>query len=184
MALKLVEKKFDDFDGKELPDSTRPWKLRFNGKEAEVLVSPENRKAIEDFMGAIFDSATGRPARKTTAKKTTAKTAKPRNGRKKRNLTAVRQWLRENGYDVPERGVLRKELIDAYEAGQDKAVPKPVAKKVTTKKATSKSSTSAKKATTSSKTSGSSSDTTDQAPNATESAPADTATTGEASAAS
>ncbi|MFS0885091.1 histone-like nucleoid-structuring protein Lsr2 [Aeromicrobium sp. 179-A 4D2 NHS] len=149
MAYKMVEKKFDDFDGKELPDNTRPWKVRFNGKEAEVLVSPENRTKIEEYMGRILDSARQRPGsgasspvKRAAAKKATGK---------KRNLVEVRKWLRENGHEVPERGVLAQELIDIYEAGQSKpvsasSVKKAPAKKTTAKKA-STSSSSAKKTT-------------------------------------
>lgn len=204
MAIKLVERKFDDFDGQELPQDTKPWKLKYQGREYDLYLSPENREKVENFMGRLIGSATSKktdplptftPAgdlpttdryapvkRASTTKRTSAK----RGG--KRDLTAVRAWLKENGHDVPERGVLKKELIDAYEQGTGTTVAAKKPAKKAAKKATSKSSPAAKKTASSSTTpkkyTPSGGEVSESAASATESAAASTAATEGVSAAS
>lgn len=113
MAIKTVQKKVDDVDGKELPDSTRPWRLKYQGKEFDMLTSPENRKKVEDFMAGVTKDALRVTGARSGAK-TEASTRS--NGRTAEEMLAIRTWLREQGHEVGSAGLLKKSLIAEYDA--------------------------------------------------------------------
>lgn len=102
-SVKLV----DDRDG-SAADETIEFNLDERGPY-EIDLSAENaaklRDALAPFVAAARRVNTG-PQRRSTS------SAGPR-----RDLTEVRTWLRENGYQVSERGRISGDLMAAYESG-------------------------------------------------------------------
>ena len=106
MAIRTIEKKFDDLTGEELPDDTKPWRMNYQGCEYQLFLSPESRQVVDDFMGRLLRNASATSKRRS------------RPG----GLAHVREWLRAQGYYVSERGAIRADLLDLYhEARNDPA---------------------------------------------------------------
>lgn len=97
----------DDLDGGKA-DGTITF--AFNGTSYEIDLSKSNARAFEKAMKPYLDA--GRKVRATRGRGRAA----GRSGGPKADLTAVRDWARENGYTVSERGRLASTILEAYEA--------------------------------------------------------------------
>ncbi|MAU84031.1 MAG: hypothetical protein CME34_19605 [Gordonia sp.] len=108
MAKHTVVQFVDDLDGKELKDSIN---IRFgvDGKEYEFDTSPahakEFHKALEKYVAA--SRRAGR-----------AKGRKPAgtNVRSKEQTRLIRDWARQNGFEVSDRGRIPVEVTEAFDA--------------------------------------------------------------------
>src|SRR5207248_736592 len=68
---------------------------------------------------AAITDATGLPEDETTATATEAPTpirSGLGSGRTKEELADVRTWARANGYEVADKGIVAKKILDAYDA--------------------------------------------------------------------
>ncbi len=96
----------DDLDGKEA-DETVTFAL--DGVEYEIDLSEANatklRKALEPYVEAGRRAA-GKAGRRRKAARSGGGTS----------AADIRQWARENGWDVPDRGRVSAEVREAYAA--------------------------------------------------------------------
>ena len=112
MAVKYEMRYVDDIDGTELDqDEVNSIAFSFDGKEFTIDLSAENadafRTAIEPYIDAaqkVSGGAKRKPARKASAKSSTGDTK------------AIREWARENGYEVSDRGRIPADVMEAYAA--------------------------------------------------------------------
>lgn len=100
----------DDFDGATVAGPTTTFAL--NGVEYEIDLGPENlaklEAALEPFIRAGRRVSAGAPKRQgKRAEK------KPSAGR---DLAAIREWAKDNGYAVGDRGRIPQQVIAAFEA--------------------------------------------------------------------
>jgi hypothetical protein len=111
----------DDIDGSE--DDVSRITFMLDRKDYEIDLSAANterlRGTLEKFVAAATPSATGNkvPARRAakTAKPTKASTV--RSAATSREQTqAVRDWARNNGFEVSNRGRISKSIQDAFDA--------------------------------------------------------------------
>lgn len=105
MAIRMVETKYDDMDGSDLPEDTKPWRLRIQNKTYDLYLSEKNRKKAEEFIGNLTKGAVVVDGPK--------KPGIP--ARSKEELAKVRAWLREQGHEVSETGVVRKAWLKEYD---------------------------------------------------------------------
>lgn len=107
MAKKVNVVLVDDVDGSEADKTVN---FSFDGASYEIDLSEKNfqkfQKELEKWVG---------PARRATAKGATVRTPKQSNAKE---AAAVREWARENGHKVSERGRVSAELIALYRAAQ------------------------------------------------------------------
>ncbi len=107
MSQKTVTLYTDDLDGKEI----RPGKggeVRFSVDSAHYVIdlSDSNNKKLLGALAPFIDKA---------------RKDRPR-GRVKKSTTAgispaeLREWARQNGFDVPERGRIPTQVREAYDA--------------------------------------------------------------------
>lgn len=106
MAIKTIQVITDDIDGNELPQDTKPIALSLGGKAVELHLSEENRTKLADLLEPYF--ALGTPVSRATRR--------PREASGGASPKAVRAWAVAQGYDVPSRGRLPKEIVDRYES--------------------------------------------------------------------
>lgn len=111
MAKETVVRLIDDLDGSVLETEGTTVEFAIEGRTYEIDLSPDNlnglRKALEPYVSA------GRPVRtKAGAPMVRRSRASARTDRQ----TAVRDWARQNGYTVGERGRLPGDVLAAYEA--------------------------------------------------------------------
>ena len=113
MATKTITVYTDDLDGSELPAGSRSTRFSLDGVEYEIDLNSENRRALTAALDPFIASA-----RRTGV--SSARSAAPRaRGAKKADaerLAAIRQWAQGAGYTVGDRGRIKAEIVDAYDA--------------------------------------------------------------------
>jgi hypothetical protein len=122
MAQKVVVELVDDLDGTASDDiSTVTFEL--DGVEYEIDLTEDNANRLRDGLANFIAAARrtgGRVRRGTRASRPSGRPAADREQTK-----AIREWARDNGYDLAERGRIPGSVIAAYEQAQaDAAKPK------------------------------------------------------------
>lgn len=106
MAQRLKVELVDDIDGKEA-DETVTFGL--DGVSYEIDLSTKNAAKMRDSLAVYVGSA-----RKVGGRKRRGKASG--GGRSGSNTAEIRDWARQNGYEVSERGRIPAEVRQAYEA--------------------------------------------------------------------
>lgn len=121
----------DDFDGKEIQEGlAESLTFSFENTDYRIDLRPENsaklRKDLEKWIAAAEKVTTtgrrGRPKGSGGSRPATG------SGRSKEELAAVRDWAKQNGHEVSERGRIAAPILDAYDEAH-----KPGAKKTADK---------------------------------------------------
>ncbi|QEO10665.1 histone-like nucleoid-structuring protein Lsr2 [Protaetiibacter larvae] len=111
MAKKTITVLTDDLDGEELPAGTRSTRFSLDGAEYEIDLSAANARALADALAPYV--AAGR----RVGGAPTRAAARPRaKGSDAERLAAIRSWAQGNGYAVGDRGRIKAEVVDAYDA--------------------------------------------------------------------
>ncbi len=98
----------DDLDGVVLDEyETVKWSL--DGKQYEFDTSAKNAEKFRTILAKYRDVS----RRSTTATRTRGSSNV---GRSKEQSQAIRDWANDNGFEVSERGRIRAEVIDAFDA--------------------------------------------------------------------
>ncbi|MFC0582356.1 histone-like nucleoid-structuring protein Lsr2 [Micrococcoides hystricis] len=98
MAQRIEVILVDDLDGSEADETIQ---FSIDGNHYEIDLTSANAKEFRAAFRRYIRK--GRPMRATQQKNEAAE---------------IRKWATENGYEVNERGRLRKEIIDAYREAQ------------------------------------------------------------------
>jgi hypothetical protein len=100
----------DDLDPTVTATETVEFEL--DGKRYEIDLSDTNTEALRDALAPYIAAA--RPAGKPNK---TGKPGRPRRDTPSRDENqAIREWARNHGMDVAERGRISTEIVDAYHA--------------------------------------------------------------------
>jgi len=108
MAQKIITTLVDDIDGTEITDG-EGGTVRFaiDGTSYEIELIIDNAEKLRDALQPYIDN--GRRARNTTPQlKATS------NNREE--LAAAREWLKNNGHRVSDRGRVPNKLLELYRA--------------------------------------------------------------------
>ncbi len=101
----------DDIDG---GDATETVSFGLDGTSYEIDLNEENaaglREALSAYVGHARKVGSGR---RTTAKRSAAGSGAGSGGPAARE---VREWARENGHEVPDRGRIPAAVREAYDA--------------------------------------------------------------------
>ena len=101
----------DDLDG-----STNAKEVSFslNGRSWLIDLSAKNRAALEKALKPYIAKATEQSRRSSRGK-----AVRPSSRAKSRtNLAAVREWAKNNGHQVSDRGRISADVLKAYDAAQ------------------------------------------------------------------
>jgi nucleoid-associated protein Lsr2 len=122
MAQKVVVELVDDLDGTS-SDDVSSVTFGLDGAEYQIDLTEDNANRLRDALAEFIAAARrtgGRVRRGTRGGGSGARPAADREQTK-----AIREWARENGYDLAERGRIAASVIAAYEQAQaDAAKPK------------------------------------------------------------
>lgn len=117
MAEKLVVRWVDDLTGEEVPgDQIRTVRFGLDGAEYEIDLGPESlerlRSALAEYIAAARRARGSRRGR----------SAEPRTapGRRSAESAEARAWLKANGYQVPDRGRLSRDLLEVWRQNKDR----------------------------------------------------------------
>jgi hypothetical protein len=105
VASRTVVEYTDDLDGGKA-DGTKTFAL--DGTQYEIDLSRKNAVALEKVLAPYVAAA-----RRVSSTRSTARRGAGRSTRS--DLDSVRQWARDNGYTVADRGRVAQSVIDAYD---------------------------------------------------------------------
>lgn len=107
MAQKVNIVLIDDIDESEAEETVS---FGLDGKEYLIDLNAEHASQLRDALAPYVGHARA-GSRRGGARKATASAPKSTS-----DATAIREWARGQGFDVPERGRLPKEVKEAYDA--------------------------------------------------------------------
>jgi hypothetical protein len=112
MAERIVRQLIDDIDGAEISDGAgERVKFSLRGVNYQIDLSTANTAKLDKALKPYVDAAAkmgGTRGRRTKAS-TNGKTSPEQ-------LAAIRDWARKNGYEVADRGRIKAEVVEAFEA--------------------------------------------------------------------
>lgn len=109
MAQKVQVVLTDDLDGGEADETVQ---FALDGVSYEIDLSEANAEALREALGAYVSAARrvgGRSVRRSG-------TAKSRPAAERVDLSELRAWARDHGFQVSDRGRVSSEVRAAYEA--------------------------------------------------------------------
>lgn len=112
MAERIVRQLIDDIDGSEIREgSGESIQFSLRGVTYRIDLSSTNAakldKALKPYIEAAVKVATARRGRTKSSRTGSAS---------REQLAVIREWARKRGYEVADRGRIRADLVDAFEA--------------------------------------------------------------------
>lgn len=109
MAQHFQMRYIDDIDGTDLGDKANTLVFAFDGKEYSIDLSDENADAFHQVMAPYIEAGQRLTGKTKSARKAATKTASG-------DTKAIREWARDNGHGVSDRGRIPATVMDAYAA--------------------------------------------------------------------
>ena len=106
MAQRVQIKLIDDLDG---TDAEETVSFGLDGVSYEIDLSQANAAQLRDDLAKWVGSA-------RRVKGRVSRTTRATGGNSKDDLNKIREWGRQNGYQVSERGRVSREVQEAYAA--------------------------------------------------------------------
>jgi hypothetical protein len=117
MAQKVTVELVDDLDG-TVSDDISTVTFSLDGVEYEIDLSEDNAGQLRDALADYVTAArrTGGRIPRGIPGPRSAGTTRPTADREKTRV--IREWAREHGYEIAERGRIPANVIEAYEEAQ------------------------------------------------------------------
>jgi hypothetical protein len=109
MVQRVITERFDDLDGSE---AVRTVRFGYVGREYEIDLSEEHATELDQLLSPYVQHA--RHVDGTQPRRRGARKAEERHSPEK--LRAIRQWAREQGLRVSDRGRIAADIVAKYEA--------------------------------------------------------------------
>lgn len=109
MAREVVERLLDDLDGTDAAETVR---FGLDGRSYEIDLNSENADALREAFAPYVSAARQAAGERGGGRRGVA--VRPRTDANRTN--DIRNWAREHGYKVSDRGRISKEIIEAYDA--------------------------------------------------------------------
>ena len=112
MAQKVITEFIDDIDGSS---AERTFTFAVDGTNYEIDLSAENIAEFESAIGGFIESARKvKGSRSSNGRRT--RSAGPNGGRQSGEKTrAVREWARQHGHNISERGRIPASIQQAFD---------------------------------------------------------------------
>jgi len=105
----------DDLSGEVLEDGAgETVRFSLDGQSFEIDLSSGNATKLRDDF-ARYVGHSRKVASSSSAGRQSAPRRRP-SAEDKRDLGPVREWARQNGHDVSDRGRVKTSVVDAYDA--------------------------------------------------------------------
>lgn len=113
MAERIIHQLIDDLDGSEIPiDKGERIEFSIRGISYQIDLSPTNANKLDKALKPFIEAGTRvRGSRRSAATK-----GAPRGASSREQLAAIREWARKSGYEVSDRGRIKAEVVEAFEA--------------------------------------------------------------------
>jgi hypothetical protein len=113
MAQKKVVALIDDLDGSTAVETVQ---FTLDGTHYEIDLSADNATALRSRLASFVDSARrlGRSGRAGRRGRAAGAGRQPAARRRAEDSAAIRDWARQQGYTISDRGRLSANVVDAY----------------------------------------------------------------------
>jgi hypothetical protein len=114
MAERVIRQLVDDIDGTDITDGKgETIEFSVRGDEYRIDLSAQNVTKFEKALGPYLKAATKVSSPRAASRKPAGRKRARR--APKVELSQVRQWATENGYEVSSRGRIPANIVEAYE---------------------------------------------------------------------
>lgn len=114
MAERIVRKLIDDIDGSEIQDGDgERVEFSLRGGHYQIDLSKANVAKLEKVIKPYVEAAA-----KIRGSKGPRAKAKGNGKAAPQELAAIREWARKNGREVANRGRIKAEIVEAFEAAR------------------------------------------------------------------
>ena len=107
MAQQVITRLVDDLDGKEIKQGGETVRFGVDGVSYEIDLNDKNAKKLRESLALYMEHGRRVRATRSASSSSKAKTDKT-------ELAAMRQWARDNGYNVSDRGRISQDIQQAY----------------------------------------------------------------------
>ena len=112
MAERIVCQLIDDIDGSEISDASgERVKFSVRGVSFQIDLSAANIAKFDKALKPFIEAAEKVPGKSGRGAK-----AATNGAAQKGQLKAIREWARQNGHQVSERGRIKAEVVEAFAA--------------------------------------------------------------------
>lgn len=113
MAEVIVHQLIDDIDGSEIRDGDgERVEFAFRGVDYQIDLSAANAAQLERVLRPYINAA----VKVRGAGRQRRSKLKGNNKSSPEHLAAIRLWARKNGHEVADRGRIKAEIVEAFEA--------------------------------------------------------------------
>ncbi|AHJ86399.1 hypothetical protein 40AC_35 [Mycobacterium phage 40AC] len=113
MARELIMKMTDDFDRTKPADVTRV--IGWEGYDYTLDLSNRNDKELQKLLQPWLDAAHEKVKQPKGRQKTKASSkVYPKVDVGKEERQAIREWARENGFEIGDKGIVSRRIVAAY----------------------------------------------------------------------
>ena len=109
MAQQVITRLVDDLDGMEIKKGGETVRFAVDGVSYEIDLSGKNAKKLRDSLSVYMEHG-----RRVSGRRSSGASSASKVRTDKTQLAAMRQWARDNGYDVSSRGRISQEIQKAY----------------------------------------------------------------------
>lgn len=117
MAQQVRIQYVDDIDGTPLDDSGERIEFSFDNKDYVIDLSDAHAEEFREAIAPYIEAGsrlTGN--RKKGGRRSSGRTASSASSSSGTDTKAIREWAREAGYEVSDRGRIPADVVEAYEA--------------------------------------------------------------------
>src|SRR5512142_2470579 len=111
MVQRVITERYDDLDGSPAVETVR---FGYAGREYEIDLSEEHAAERDELLAPYIEHARGIDGGKP---KRRARPAEGERRRRPEELRAIRQWAREQGLQVSDRGRISADIVAKYRCG-------------------------------------------------------------------
>jgi Lsr2 len=114
VAERIVHQLIDDIDGSEIPEGGgERIEFSLRGASYQIDLSAANIAKLDKALKPYISAAT--KVRKSRGSRVKA-AANGNGSASKEQLSAIRDWARKNGHEIADRGRIKTEVVEAFEA--------------------------------------------------------------------
>lgn len=110
MVQRMITERFDDLDGSPAVETVR---FGYAGREYEIDLNEEHASQLDEALAPYVEHgrrADGGATRPRRGRRTEEERRRPE------ELRAIRQWAREQGLQVSDRGRIAADIVEKYDA--------------------------------------------------------------------
>jgi hypothetical protein len=110
MAQKVIREFIDDIDGSE---AERTFTFAVDGTNYEIDLSSQNIKEFNEAIAGFVESA--RKVKASGTRRRAHNTSTSDSGRSREQIQAVREWARQQGHSINDRGRIPTSIQQAFD---------------------------------------------------------------------